>query len=206
VPLFGGVMTQWATSRQHKRQVEKEQHDMRREREHRAAQECEILCLRMAANTTRLYRPGTKPDSAHLRRRRDIRRAKQELEAKKLYLPVALRQRIEVIVDIVSSAQDINYGSPLGTVCHPDSPYAICGEASAEIRALVASFLIGDALPKPSEDMIEYQAALDDLNRDRAAFYSQIDDAEEENAVAERVREEFYSRHPELHPDESEGA
>jgi len=178
----GGFFTYVSGARQHKRQIQKERQINRRDREREAALECEALCIQMADDMEHARRPSKRPDDTDTERGERVKAAYRKFTPAALYLPKDVRQRIETVGAIIRNAGDLSYGSPLHCFCHYDQPYTICWHARRDVRAVVAAFVKDEPIPEPDSRIVEYQAALDDLNKDRAENYSYYDDTPEEQA------------------------
>jgi hypothetical protein len=201
--LVGGGTAYMTGAGQHRRQVKKERRDLLREREHQTAKECELLCLQMADYMESVPHPASRRDDKIADRGGKVAAAHKQLESITLYLPDDLRDRVEKIGDILASADDLSYGSSMGRICHYHQPYTICWHLRREVRAVIAAFLKDEKLPKRSKFVVEYEAAVDDLNADREEHYSYYEELSEGQAER-RNRDEFYDRHPKLRPNESE--
>lgn len=197
--IVGGSVTLLSTSRQHKLQTKGARQAAIRDQEHRAAKECEELCMRMAEESEHIPHPANAnhDDSDHQRQSR-VRDAHSKLDATALYLPAELRERIETLGNIVFDVEEICFGSGPFESTHYDGPYTVCWHVKKEVRAIVAAFLQDKTLPAQGARINEYRTALIDLNRQREEFYSEVESADERSMARERSREAFYKQHPEL--------
>jgi len=201
---IGGFTTYFAGAQQHKRQVEKERRDARRDREHTAAKDCESLCVQMTDDMEKVRHPAAEPDDTDSQREERVDAAHRRLTAAVLYLPTDLRERVEGIGNIVRNASELYYGSPMGGSNHYHRPYTICWHARREIRAIIAAFIKGEPIPKPNRFIVEYQVALDELNEERKEYYSLYDEHDRQKNARKRNQEEFYKRYPKLRRDEAD--
>lgn len=200
--LVGAGSANLASWIQHKRDAKSKRIEERRTSEHDAAKKCEELCVRIADNMESVRHPS-QADNSQIQRikEKSAREAHTGLIAATLYLPTDLRERMELLGNIAYQADDMAFGDSMNAPTHYDSPYTICWNVKREIRALTASFLQSEDLPSPGAKIIEYKAALVDLDEQRREFYEMI---EEDDQAAKRRVDTFYKSHPELAPKRNE--
>jgi hypothetical protein len=195
---IGASVTLLSASRQYKRQVARDREASIRDREQLAARQCEESCIRMTDDAEHTPHPrNEKFDEAEHQREERLKDAHIQLAGAALYLPAELRERIELLGDLLSDVQGIAYGTGSYGPTHYDSPYAMCWQIRKEATAMIAAFLQGKPLPAPRDRISEYQTALKALNTERDEYYSMIEDLDEGEVAHGRRKEAFYSRHPE---------
>jgi hypothetical protein len=172
--LIGAGSASFVAWVQHKRQTAAERTEKRRKVEHDSARECEELCVRIADNMENVRHPAYAEHGPE-QEERDNRahEALTRLNSVSLYLPDALRQRVETLGNIALQADELAYGGSTNVPCHYDSPYTMCWNVKREIRAIVAAFLKDErqSLPEPSHKIREYGVALDDLDKQHEEYY-----------------------------------
>jgi hypothetical protein len=213
VGAFAVVIGQWlqgrrveqSETRAAKREEERERRSEDRDRASVAAHRARESALRIDELAVTLHKDlpeyllymrrskeGTQAEEARWAALGESNRERlRELELLAVDLPDEVRSRVETAIQVLEDCDDIGNRAWNGG-WHYHGDREIARNTCWRLHALLAAFLRGQPLPRPTAVEIEYEAALDMLLEERQAEYAQ------EIAESQNARAAWLDAHPEV--------
>ena len=168
--LLGAVIGAGATFATARKQYERDREAARADRAdarvRHAAEECDSGFAKLGLDVGVYHHEVRHETEADTKARESrIQDTARSIRNAAVDLPAPLRTRVEQGIRFMTNAQDLSWKGFWAV--HYDSTPRIAGEVATAMHELLSAFLRDETLPPPPDRLVEYEAALEDLDTER---------------------------------------